>query len=437
MLKRKSLEKFEFWKQSKSRQALLVTGARQVGKTFLIRVFAEKNYMNYVELNLVENIAARDSFKRSSSADDLMLRISVASTKPMTPGETLVFIDEVQECPEILSFIKFLVDKGDYDFVLSGSMLGVELENIKSQPVGYVSEIVMYPLDFEEFCWAAGIDDEVLGLAKNCFFETEPLPDFLHLRLTELFHRYLLVGGMPDAVSAFFDKNSIDQVRIAQDGIMTFYSRDISKYAPVDRRLVIKNIFELIPSELSSQNKRFKLSSIDNIKRYSQVHEEFLWLTKANVALAAYNIRAPISPLLISENHSLFKLFLSDVGLLTSRFPKETSLGLLDGLPPKNMGGIYENFIAQELTAHGFALRYFTNKKIGELDFVIERKNGSIIALEVKSGADYKSHAALANALSVKEYDIKEAFVFAETNIEQYDKFKYFPVYLVSALASE
>ena len=437
MLQRKALKRMEHWKQHKTRQALLVVGARQVGKTYLIKAFAEANYESVVAFNLVEHTAACASFKEASSSEDLMLRMTIAAQTPLEPGKTLVFIDEVQECPEIVTFIKFLVDKGEYDYILSGSLLGVELEGIRSQPVGYVSELMMYPLDFEEFCRAGGISDDAMHLARACFSRKEALPDFLHERLTSLFHRYLLVGGMPDAVVAFFEKNSIDQVRIAQDNVMDYYARDISKYAPKDRRLVIKNIFDLIPSELSSQNRRFKLSSIENVKRFTQVEEEFLWLTKANVALAAYNTRAPISPLLLSENHSLFKLFLSDVGLLTSRFPKESLPRLLDGKPAKNMGGIYENFVAQELVAHGFDLRYFSSRKIGEIDFVIERKGGSIMALEVKSGSEYKSHVALNNALAVKEYEISESMVLAETNIETHGSVTYYPAYLVSMLKNE
>jgi len=437
MLRRKALKHFEFWKQNKTKQALLVAGARQVGKTFLIREFAKRNYKNVVEFNLVDNTGARDSFRGASSAEDLMLRMSVASPTPLEPRRTVVFIDEVQECPEIMTFIKFLVDKGDYDYILSGSMLGVELEDIRSQPVGYVTEVSMYPLDFEEFCWAAGLDEEPIQLAQDCRTHSEALPDYLHERLMALFHRYLLVGGMPDAVVAFFETNSIDQVRVVHDGILKYYARDISKYAPKDRRLVIRNIFNLIPSELQEQNRRFRLSSIENVKRYSQVQDEFLWLTRANVALAAYNVRAPISPLLLSENHRLFKLFLSDVGLLASQFPKESLLGLLSGKPAIQLGGIYENFVAQELVAHGFTLRYYTGKKTGELDFVIERKDGTIVALEVKSGARYKSHAALSNALAVKEFDISEALVLAETNIEQAGPVTYLPIYLISMLFGE
>ena len=434
MLHRKAFRQFEFWKQNKTKQALLVVGARQVGKTFLIREFAKKNYENFVEFNLVEDTAARNSFKEARSAEDLVLRMSVATHSPLSPGKTLVFVDEVKECPEIVTFIKFLVDKGEYDYVLSGSMLGVELEDVRSHPVGYLTEVTMYPLDFEEFCWSAGLGEDPIRLAKDCFTDRKALPDYLHERLIALFHRYLLVGGMPDAVVSFIDTNSIDQVRTLHEGIMKFYARDISKYAPRNRRLMIKSIFDLIPSELSKQNRRFQLNSIENVKRYTQVQDEFLWLTKANVALAAYNVRALISPLLLSENHSLFKLFFSDVGLLASRFPKESLLGIVDGNPMKHLGGIYENFVAQELVAHGYDLRYYSGKKVGEIDFVVERSDGTILALEVKSGTGYRTHAALSNALVMKEFDISEAIVLAETNIWQAESVTYLPIYMVSML---
>jgi predicted AAA+ superfamily ATPase len=216
---------------------------------------------------------------------------------------------------------------------------------------------------------------------------------------------------------------------------LDFYARDISKYAPRERRLVIKNIFHLIPSQLASQTRRFKLSEIENVKRYTQISDEFLWLTKANVALAVYNINAPVRPLLINESHSLFKLFQSDVGLLSSQYPKQSSLSLLDGKPGANMGGIYENFVAQELKAHGFDLRYFSKRKIGELDFVFENEDGRILAMEVKSGSNYMTHAALSNAMKTPGYEIEETYVLAETNVEQKEAILYLPIYMVSIFA--
>jgi predicted AAA+ superfamily ATPase len=430
MLTRKAMKRLKEWKQNKTRQALLVTGARQVGKTYLIREFAKSNYKRLAEFNLIEDTSVRDSFNAAKSADDLALRISVAADTQLLPAETLIFIDEVQEAPEVVTFIKFLVEKGDFDYILSGSLLGVELENIRSIPIGYLSTIKLYPLDFEEFCWASGLTDDVFALAKSAFITKTPIADYLHNRLLDLFHRYLLIGGMPDEKVAFQETDSIDQVRVIQDNIIDFYEYDISKYAPKNRRLVIKDIFSLIPSELSSQNRRFRLSSIKDVRRYGQVEEEFLWLTRANVALATYNVKLPASPLVLNESHSLFKLFLSDVGLLASRFPKQAALGLLDCKPSINMGGIYENFVAQELVAHGFVLRYYSGKKVGELDFVIERKDGTVIALEVKSGSSYKTHAALSNALRAPGFGIDEAYVLAETTASTNADISYLPIYL-------
>jgi predicted AAA+ superfamily ATPase len=432
MLKRKAYAKLDDWKRHKTKQALLITGARQVGKTYLVDSFAKQNYKNIVRFNLVEDAAAKESFGNAANGEDLLLRISIASTVQMTPGETVVFVDEVQECPEIVTLIKFLVEKGDYDFILSGSLLGVELENIRSNPVGYVTEIVMYPLDFEEFCWANGLPDDAFDIAQNAFSSQTPVPDFLHERFFYLFHRYLLVGGMPDAVVAYRETNALGQVRVVQNGIVGYYGRDISKYALRERRLVIRNIYDLIPSELLSQNRRFRLSSIENVKRFAQVQEEFLWLAKANVALPVYNVKAPVSPLLLYESHNLFKLYLSDVGLLTSRYPQRASVGLLDGNTTMNLGGVYENFAAQEFTAHGFGLRYYSGKRTGEIDFVLERKDGNILAMELKSGSGYRTHAALTNALEVPEFDIAEAYVLAETNVEQSGGILYLPVYFAS-----
>jgi len=437
MLQRKVMERLLFWKQHKTKQAMFITGARQIGKTYIIREFAADQYEVFVEFNLILDKAVRDSFKAASSAEDLYLRISIAAQAQLVPGKTLIFFDEVQECPELITYIKALVDRGQYDYALSGSLLGVTLENIRSYPAGYMTEIAMYPLDFEEFCWANGLSVEHVETAKTACLDKEPVHDFLHQRIMELFHRFLIVGGMPDTVVAFIRDQSIDQVRIAQDSVVIAYQHDITKYAPKDRRLVIRNIYDLIPSELSSQSKRFRLDSIDNVKRFKQVQDEFLWLANANVALPVFNVAAPISPLRINESRSVFKLFMSDVGMLSGRYPKQASLGLLDGRPAAHIGATYENYVAQELAAHGFNLRYFTKHKLGEIDFVVEDNAGSIIALEVKSGNSYKTHAALSNALKVAEYGIDDALVLAETNVETRGEVTYLPLYATMVLQAD
>ncbi len=436
-LKRKAYGELLAWKSGKTRQALLVTGARQVGKTYLVREFGRAEYSRFIEFNLATDDATRESFAAARDPEDLLLRISVAASEALIPGEALIFIDEVQQCPNIVTLIKALVDKGEYDYILSGSLLGVELENVRSYPVGYMSELLMFPMDFEEFCWSMGLTEEAFDMVRESLRKEQPVPDYLNERMLGLFHRYLLTGGMPDAVGAFVRDGTIDNVRRIQSDIRRFYNRDITQYAPKSRRLVIQEIYRLIPSELNNSTRRFKVGDISQVKRYSQIEDEFLWLSQANVALPVYNVEEPKSPLLASKERKLLKLFYSDVGLLTSTYDKQATLGILDGLGVEgrmNYGGVYENVIAQELTAHGFVPYYFTSKKTGELDFLIEDESGGVLALEIKSGRRFRSHAALNKALDTPGYAIDNAYVLAQTNVERDGKVLYLPVYMASVL---
>ncbi len=433
-MKRKIANDLLFWKLHKTKQALLLDGARQVGKTYSIREFGQSEYEVFVEFNFLLDPRVKASFSEAANADDLAMRISVASDKTLIPGKTLVFFDEIQECPEILTLIKGLVDKGKYDYAMSGSVLGVGLNNVRSWPVGYVSEVKMFPMDFEEFCWAVGLSTDALDIARECSLTKTRVPDFVHRRLLGIFHQYLLVGGMPDAVKAFVSDLGIDQVRRIQLDIRRFYEADITQYAPRGRVLVIREIFRLIPSQLQDQNRRFKLDAIEGVKRFKQVNKDFLWLTSAGVALAAYNTVEPAPPLVMNDQRTLFKLFQSDVGLLTSTFHKKDTLELFDGRPSPKMGGVFENFVAQELAGCGFDLFYFTKRKIGELDFVIEDEKDRVVAIEVKSGSGYKTHAALDRALAVEHYKIDRAYVLAECNVAVDDVAVYMPVYMTGLL---
>lgn len=282
-----------------------------------------------------------------------------------------------------------------------------------------------------------GLTEQAFDVLRNSLQEEQPVPDYLHERMSGLFHRYLLTGGMPDAVSAFIRDRTIDNVRRIQSDIRRFYNRDITQYAPKDRRLVIQEIYQLIPSELNNSTRRFKIGDISDVKRFSQIEDEFLWLSRANVALPVYNVEEPRSPLLASKRRKLLKLFYSDVGLLTSTYDKQSTLGILDGLGAEgrmNYGGVYENVIAQELTAHGFTPYYFTSKSMGELDFLIEDAAGKVLVLEIKSGSRFHSHAALDKALNTPGYAIDSAYVLAETNVERDGKILYLPVYMASLL---
>ena len=435
MLQRKAEKKLESWKRRSCGRALLVTGARQVGKSFLVSAFGEREYKSVVSFDLVDDERALRSFRQAASADDLLMRISLLAESPLIPHETLVFIDEVQEAPEVVTHVKRLLDHKEYDFALSGSLLGVELENVRSFPVGYVTEVGMLPLDFEEFCWAMGAGPNVFDTLRECLESEAPVPDYLHERMTGLFRRYLLVGGMPDAVVVHRESGGIDGVRAVHEDIRTQYRRDITKYAPKERRLVIQDIYDRVPSQLAQQNRRFKLSDIPNVKRFANVADDFLWLTKAGVAHAVYNVAAPVYPLRVNEQRRTVKLFMADTGMLTSTFVKRDTAGILDGKPVGYLGGVYENAAVQELVAHGAHPYYFTKRGIGELDALFERPDGTVVAVEIKSGSSYRTHRAIDNALATEHYGIDEAYVAAEVNIERDGRVLYVPAYLLGMVA--
>lgn len=430
MLERKAYEQLVFWKNHKGKQALLVTGARQIGKTYLIREFGARNYENVVEINLLENVDAREAFETARNTTDLFMRISLVADAELVAGKTLIFIDEVQECKEMVTAIKFLVERTEYDYVLSGSLLGVELADIRSVPVGYLDTVEMYPLDFEEFCWANKIPKSLfaneLTKAFEQFVEVDP---FVHERLLSLFHQYLIVGGMPAAVQEFVEEPNMQVVRSIQDNIVRQYKRDISKYNKTDP-LGVREVYDLIPSELNAKNKRFVLKSLNENARFNSYANDFVWLAEANVALPTYCVEEPVYPLLLSKQSRLFKLFLSDVGLLTSRFMKDVSLDILTKDPQVNYGSIYENVVAQELKAGGFELFYFNSKKYGELDFVVETRGGQILPIEVKSGKTYKRHRALTSILDVSNYHLNRGYVLCEANVSVEGNIVYLPIYL-------
>ena len=434
MLKRKAYGRLSTWKAGRSKNALLVTGARQVGKTYLIREFAKASYENFIEINLVDNKQACESFNAAKSSSDLFLRITVEAGSKLVPGKTLLFIDEVQEAKEVVTYVKFLVERGDYDYILSGSMLGVELNDIRSAPVGYLKIVEMFPLDFEEFCWANGMHAEVFDRMKKHFTDETPVEDFLHDRLLSLFHQYLIVGGMPEAVAVFAGANDMQEVRSVQTDIVDLYKRDIARYSKLEDAVAIRRIFDLIPSELNQQNKRFIVKNIGGSTKYGRNENRFLWIVDANVALAAYNVEEPRHPLLMSMKSNYFKLFLADVGLLAGLCGMDAVRDILNDRIAVNYGALYENAVAQELFAHGHRLFYFKNKNMGEVDFVIEAPSSDVVPVEVKSGKDYKRHRALNNVLDVEGYDIRKAYVLHEGNLVAERKIRYIPIYMVSCL---
>lgn len=427
---RKAKSKLINWKVT-SNKALLVTGARQVGKTYIIREFLKEEFGedNFIEFNLIENELAKTTIENSSNSEDLLFRLSVLTNKNMIKGKTIIFLDEVQVCSNIITAIKFLVEDGSFRYILSGSLLGTELKDIKSIPVGYMDSFQMYPLDFEEFLIANGLNTNVLDRLKTNFEKLTPVDKIVHSKLIDMFHLYLIVGGMPSVVKKYLETNNLKDVVEEQNNINRFYRQDISKYDE-NNNLYIKDIFDLIPSELNNQNKRFIMKNLNENIKFNRYENSFLWLKDAGVALPVYCADEPKTPLILSKSRNLFKLFHCDVGLLASMYmDNNLQIKILNKDKDINFGSIYENAIAEELVSKGFDLYYYKNNKVGEIDFLIENK-GVVIPLEIKSGKNYKRHNALDNLL-VDSVDIPKAYIFSNNNIEVDGNKVYLPIYMI------
>ena len=420
----------EFFTNDK--RSLLVTGARQVGKTFAIRTIGKEVFEHVVEINFIEQPQAVEMFSHPQDAEELLMRISAFTRKKLVPGKTLIFFDEIQECDEMVTAIKFLVEEGNYRYVMSGSLLGVELKDLRSVPVGYMSELEMYPLDLEEFFRALGVSDEVIDHLKDCYDKQIQVDEFVHQKMLELVTLYMIVGGMPAVVQKYLDTNNLRSVLNEQRDIIRTYKRDITKYDK-KRKLLIEEIYNLIPSELDAKNKRFILKELKEKARFTRYESGFLWLKDAGVAIPTYNVEAPKMPLLLNKQRNLFKLFLNDVGLLAAMYGGDIQVRLLSGLNV-NYGAAYENLVAQELYAHGFAidhdLFYFNSKKQGELDFVVEYQ-GEVLPIEVKSGKNFERHRALNNIMDNDEYAIPKALVLCQDNIQVKGRLVYLPIYML------
>lgn len=428
-MQRKVMERLKEWK--KSPKAMLISGARQVGKTYIIREFLRNEYGedNFVEFNLFENQLARETIESSKSTSDLLFRLSALSDKPLKKGETVIFLDEVQVCANIVTAIKFLVQEGSFRYILSGSLLGTELKDIKSIPMGYTEQLQMFPLDFEEFLWANGLSTEVLNRVKDCFENTLPVDDIIHEKLIEMFHLYLVVGGMPAVVQKYITTNNLKDVVKEQLDINGFYRQDISKY-DTENKLYIKEIFNLIPSELNNQNKRFIMKNLNENLKFNKYANSFVWLKDAGVALPCFCADEPKTPLILSKSRNLFKLFHCDVGLLASMYmDNNLQIKILNKESDINFGSIYENAVAEELASKGFDLYYYKSNKFGEIDFLIENK-GEVIPIEVKSGKNYKRHNAL-DGLLASDNKIKKAYILSNKNVEVDGNKIYLPIYMI------
>lgn len=432
MLRRRIAGDIEKWIDEDPDHALLITGSRQVGKTYIIREVLRNRDIPFIEFNFIKQPELTDVFKNVADMNDLWNRLSVAANRELQPGKMFFFLDEVQECKDIVTWIKFLVEDGRLRFILSGSLLGIELSDLRSAPVGYLKTLDMYPMDLFEFYLALGLTDRTIKEVKKAYNRKTPLDDFIHQKLLRAFHLYLIVGGMPEAVQTYVDSSDLSKVAGIHKDIIRQYKVDFTKYEEKSK-LILREVYDAIPGELEEKNKRFFINHLDGAKAYERHKESFLWLKDAGVALPVYNVTEPKAPLIINEKRNLFKLFLSDVGLLCSFYSNDVKMKIIQGNGNINNGGLYENAIAQELFSKGIKPYYFNSKKQGELDFVIEF-HGRVMPIEVKSGKEYQRHSALTNCLNDVNYQIEEAVVLCNQNLSIKEKVVYMPVYMISCM---
>lgn len=419
------------------KKALLIDGARQVGKTYIIRNVLESEQCDYIEFNLLQTPELAVLLKKSETVDDMITNLSLFSKKPLVKGKSFIFFDEIQEFKELTTKIKFWVDEGSFRYVFSGSLLGVELKNLKSAPVGYLKTLTMYPMDFEEFLQIYNFTEDLKKSLHKSFINRTPVNEIVHNRMIQIFNMYLNVGGMPAVVEHFKETRSLEDVISEHEDIVVQYKKDFTRYEKEEKKPYLTQIYDLIPAELNSSNKRFNFADIKKGLRYERSEDNFIWLASAGVALPVYNVSAPTLPLLLNEKSSLFKLFLSDVGMLTTLYGRATKMQLLSDNQNINYGSLYENVVAQELNTHGFKqLYYYNSKKFGELDFVIEYK-GKVLPIEVKSGKSYQRHSALSNIMKISDYSIEEAFILSNYNVKVKGNLVYYPIYMIMFIKND
>ena len=428
MIGRNVDEKLNNWIK-KSPKALIVTGARQVGKTFSIRAALALNKCNFLEINLIENPELVSVLESTMSVDDLIVNITAIMDYKFVPGESILFIDEVQQVKDIITRIKFWVDDGRFRFILSGSLLGVEMRDLRSAPVGYVQLITMYPLDFVEFMRASGVMEETISYLRECFRQKKEVGGVVNDKIMKHFYRYLVVGGMPDAVREYVETGDMNNVSDIQNGIIALYKADFTKYESENKKLFLEAIYNTIPANLLKQNKRFNYSDIQRGLHYEKTENSFIWMTAAGVVIPVYNATEPRLALEQNKKSSLVKLYSNDVGLLSAQYGNLVRIQILSRNDKINLGGIFENAVVQQLYIHGFKAFYYNSHKQGELDFVIEYE-GKVLPIEVKSGKDYYIHNALDNVMSNEEYEIGHAFIFANCDIRTQENKIYLPVYM-------
>ena len=438
MLKRKFTSVLEQYLTENTNKILLVNGARQIGKSYLIRYVGKKLYPHFVEINLQKDKEGPAIFSHVHTTQELYMQVSTIANEILgNKSDTLIFLDEIQAYPHLLTMLKFLREDGRYHFIASGSQLGIALAETTSVPMGSVAIETMYQLDFEEFLWANGAGQEAIDGMRDLFEKRQPLPEGLHRYILQQFQYYLLVGGMPDAVNHFVESHNMREVRDIHRDIHELYRTDASQY-DAERKLMIRRIYEMVPSQLENRKKRIVYQNIEDKKgkHFADYQDEFEYLIESGITLEVKAVSQPKYPLAESSSKNLLKLYLNDVGLLTYLLYGLNINAVLQDERSINLGTVYESVVAQELRAHGFKLYYYDNKKKGEVDFLInDYSTTQVLPLEIKSGKDYKEHSALSKFLDEKEYNIRRAIVFSnEPRVWQDKGIWYMPIYYIMFL---
>ena len=438
MLKRKIQEAIHGYLTADSNKVLVIDGARQIGKSYIIRHEGKSLFPNYIELNMVEDKKGVKVFENVKDVKDFYFRVSlVAGDRMLSKENTLIFIDEIQAYPELLTLLKFLKDDDKYTYIVSGSQLGIALNETLSKPGGRIRRLRMYPMDFEEFLWANGVGEDAISTIRSHFEAREPLEESSHNFIMDLFRKFLLVGGLPDAVNTFLSSRNLVEVRSIHEEIHTLYQEDSSQYDK-EHKLVIRRVYDLIPSNLENKKKRVQINDISGKrgKCTADYKQEFEYVISSGIGLEVKAVSNPRFPLADSEKKSLLKLYMNDVGLLTNILFRYNAKAVLDDMPSINLGSVYENVVASELAAHGYTLCYYDSKKNGEVDFLIDNYDTlSTMPVEVKSGKDSDRHSSLDKFIATPDYHIRNALVLDNNReVRQDGKITYMPVYYVMFL---
>ena len=442
MLYRKIASKIESFLKSEKKRMLVVSGARQVGKSYIIREVGMRLYSNFIEVNMEEDKQSNRLFENARTVEDFMIALStIAGAKMKDSEKTLVFIDEIQAYSHLLTLAKFLVEDGRFTYIASGSQLGIALKTTQSIPIGSIELLSMYPLDFEEFLIANGVGELLINEMRRKFEAKEALNESLHMKVMDYFRKYLLVGGMPSAVNTYLSEHNMVSVRNIHRDINLLYKNDAAKYESESlRKLKIQRIYDMVPSNLEKVKKRIVAKDIElkKGKRMADYQDEFEYLISSGITLEVQAISKPSYPLVENSGKNLLKLYMSDIGLLTGILYHNDVQPIMNDKCGVNLGSVYENVVAQEVKAHGFKLYYYDNKKNGEVDFLIDSVDLlSALPIEVKSGKDYYIHTALNNLLKVDEYKITNGIVFSnEEKVYNNGNVIYMPIYYVMFLRS-